>query len=126
MKKVIFSIDQDGQLAEYEHYTMVLGFLVNMGIKVTEGTGCYKGVTERCFICTLNHKYHYNMIKSAARRFNQESILVISELGMSTLVYMDGTKREFIGQWRVVDRGEAIKSDSFTYDIDRNEFYKAG
>lgn len=125
MKKIIFSIDNGADLVDYQTYIVVLGFLHNVGIKIEEAIGCYKGVTERCFICQPTSKYHYGIIKGIAKKFNQESILTINDLDMSILVYMDGSKREYVGHWRVVERSEAIKSNNFTYDIDRNRYYKA-
>jgi hypothetical protein len=98
-----------------ERVTAVLKDMIeDLGINYTEALGCYKGESERSFVCILRNQEELETLKGFAfNNFNQESVLYKDSNGQCYLEYQDG-QSEKIGKM-VQTNPKAIETlDNYT------------
>lgn len=96
--------------------TLLRERLVLAGFTFDEVHGRYHGQVERSFrVCLSSHssalaRFTADCVRSFAREFGQESVLVVSPLGQAVLVYDDSA--ETIGQWSRCEDGDGLEDYS--------------
>lgn len=89
--------------------------LVTLGLPFEENIGVYKNSSEVSFVVVADSLEHIETLRSIARHFQQESVLVINQAQQAFLVYSDKTKpEEYKGHWKSVTKREAEACDGYT------------
>lgn len=76
--------------------------------------GCYKGGTEQSFGVICQAPWSAGMLRLLAKDLDQESIMVREPDGSCWLVYCNGVKEEYIGQWTEVSKERARDLENYT------------
>jgi len=79
-----------------------------------EVVGSYEGVQELSIMIPYKSDLILDLVKRAAKSFNQDSILVTSGDRTATLIYNDNSE-EVLGQLQAVSEVEALKQLAWTY-----------
>lgn len=121
--KIIFSVFRDEFSAtnEQSHRSIIIA-LNGQGIETTEVLGVYKGDSEKSIMVELTD-YNFNNVKTIAKLFNQESILVSNSKAL--LLFSDGSGSITLGALQEVTEDEAKSSDSYTYIPSTNKYILA-
>lgn len=111
--KIIFSVfrSEFSDTNEQSHRSTILA-LNGQGIKTTEVLGVYKGSSEKSIMVDLTD-YNMDNVRTIAKLFNQESILVSTDKAL--LLFLDGSGSVTLGVLQEVTEEEAKSSDSYTY-----------
>jgi hypothetical protein len=91
--------------------------------------GHYKGVQENSYIVelrkTLTGKITLGDVVDLAKKWNQESVLLLDNQRGAHLIYTDDRPDDYLGAWRELPKTQAIKHDSYTYDPRVNKYFVA-
>lgn len=79
--------------------------MLEKGLKFGPATGSYKGTLEKSFVIDASEDI-LPVVDELARKFGQESVLVVDENQKATLIFSDG-KKEVLGQMMAVDHENA-------------------
>jgi hypothetical protein len=141
---IIFSVDQNdaqGSLIDIGASYKVLvydndeasyyaqGSLINIGAHYYKVVyGYYKGQGERSYYVELpkNDKARRKLIKlifDLCDKYNQESILHVDALRQATLIYLNNSVTESLGEFKQVSEHEAKQHDCYTQDVNNGGFY---
>jgi len=84
--------------------------------------GCYKGVKEKSYVVVPKSKETaLEDLINLSETYGQECILYRDSAGRAWLCSKGG--RDLIGMFSQVPRSVAIRSDSYTHDIENNGYY---
>lgn len=131
MKKVILSLDKhDNKQKEQTYYTELMaaynntlatGWLAEGGYTHRNGS---RVVEPSLYFMNVSDK-QYEYLLDLARRYDQESILVVDQTNDKTfLVYLEGPSNPiYIGQWTQVSSTQLTDLEGFTRIADT--FYAA-
>lgn len=97
----------------------VLALLTEFG--AAQCLGYYKGNMELSIVLPLN-PLNIVMAKNFADKYNQESILVVDELGNASLLYQSN-KRLPLGKMKAIGDHEANRLESYTWF--KGEYFNA-
>jgi hypothetical protein len=92
--------------------------LVHRDIPFKVVIGCYKGVKELTF---LVHGDNYQVAYELAKRYEQESILVVDENRNATLGYLDGRPDE---RYKWAEASPNNLGDAYTLDPETGIYWK--
>lgn len=121
--KIIFSVfrDEFANTNEKSHKA-VIETLNSQGIKTTEVLGVYMGLSEKSIMVDLSD-YNMDQVKTIAKLYKQESILVSK--GNALLLFLDGSGSVTLGSLVEVPENEAKSNDSYTYIPSTNKYILA-
>lgn len=80
-----------------------------------ECIGMYKGVKEYSYKVPYKEGHDFALVKELARKFNQESILVVTGNEDAFLYYIESGKTQPLGTWTNVSEDEANSNNNWTY-----------
>lgn len=106
--KIIFSV-YNGSVNDYTNHIEILKRLKSLSAKELQGK--YKGSLELSII--LDGSF-FDAIKIIAKKFKQESILLVDEKGVGRLMYLNDSRLEKIGKFKQISKKEASKLDSWS------------
>ena len=107
--------DNKGTYEEFFAWQELIDILDESGRYWTEVEGSYKGDTEAAAMLSSTD---IDQWLEVAKKFNQESILFVDNVGKAMLIYTNGTS-EPIGHWEAVPERVAFNHDSWTKDGDQ-------
>ena len=98
-----------GYTKELDGTKQLKGMLHALGFNFKQVDGCYKGVKEVSFKVNLDYSWQAKQLRTIAKVFNQESILIVN----------DGQcKLEFIDNGEVINLGVISQgNDELNYSI---------
>lgn len=121
--KIIFLVFRDEFPATNEwSHKAVIETLNSQGIKTIEVLGVYMGSSEKSIMVDLSD-YNMDLIKTIAKLYNQESILVSK--GNALLLFLNGSGSVTLGSLIEVSESEAKSNDSYTYIPSTNKYILA-
>lgn len=106
--KLIFSV-YNGSPNDYKNHLKILTQLKSLN--PVEVMGQYKGQREMSIVVDA---LHFNSIKKIARKFKQESILLIDADSNGTLLYLNDNRLQVVGSLRKISKQESLNSDSWS------------
>ena len=126
-KKIFFSVfTNTRQHSENADNHMTL--LASLKVTHFDCVGVYKGQREDsiCVVSYNQSEFQANIeyVKSIAKHFNQESILLVDSDDSAKLVYvLDDYTETLDGSFQEVSASEALKLDAYTYEPIKKVYY---
>ena len=85
--------------------------------------GSYKGTLEDSFLVTYDTYEQYEKVLKLARKFSQESVLMLNEDRDATLYYLESGDLINLGPFVSVLRKIAYSMDAWTLDLKTGNYY---
>ena len=96
--------------------------IVKHGLSYKHMVGCYKGQREASFL--VEYDTQLPLLLDWAKRFNQESVLLLDEDRNARLSYISNSRKDMnIGKLKPVSKQEVLKLEAWSYCTLNHQFY---